>query len=510
MPSSNIKTILILVFSFLTFFVTAYPIIKSGSSATLYTIDPDVHYLSNSFSFIKSGQIQYNGHPGTPTIMLYSYVLFPLRVYAKLITKIPFSLWVFQNTELTYHYIRVFQSLLLSVSMGIFLLSISKMTRSMASIIFAWAALFVYSTIPQMGSSIVPETTSFFIISVWFLIFSTSIKNISVSTQSLLSIISGVALANKFSNITLVLSTFALVLLIPKLNFKQQASKLFKSVFIVISTFVVCTWPIRATYSNMFRWVSVLASTTGTHGGGKKAIFDAQSYLASASSLIHNEIWPVSIMVITILVLIILLTTHRVKIKNPLIIITFSALAGTIIFAKFPLNHYQLVNYLSLVFVASVVLTHLPSLLALSLPLLLLPAVFTNLTDYHLSISQAMNKTILFEKYIKDHPPQKGTLWEWGRTKDFSYLWSRDWASGLFDEELKKYRPNLFAITSDFKQIKVDNRNLKNVFDVCWDKLYIQQAIAPLFLKKYPNHQLKYISIPNTDNMAVIESNHCL
>lgn len=511
MPSSNIKTILILFFSLFTFFVTAYPVTKSDPSATFYTIDPDVHYLSNSFLYIKTGQIQYNGHPGTPTIILHSYTLFPLRIYAKLIAKIPFSLWVFQNAEFVYHYIRIFQSLLLSVSVGIFLLSISKMTKSTASIIFAWMALFVYSTMPQTGSSIVPETTSFFIISVWFLIFSSSIKKVfQLSTQTILLIISGVALANKFTNVTLVFVVLTLVLLTPKLKLKNRIINLLKSVFLTVLTFVISTWPIRATYPNVFRWVSILASTAGTHGSGKKTIFDTSSYLTSVNSLVHNEIWPISIMFLTILVLIFLLTTHRIKIRNPIVTLAFIAFTGTVVFAKYPLSHYQLVNYVSIIFVASFVLSYLPNLLVITLPLLLLPMVLINLTNYYQSVFQAMSKTIQFEKYIIDHPSKKGTLWEWGRTKDFSYLWSRDWASGMFDEELKKYRPNLLAITSDLEQIKVDNRHLVNVFDVCWDKFYIQQAVAPLFLKKYNDRQFKYTPIPNTDNMAVIESNHCV
>lgn len=500
---------LIIIFGLLTTVVTTLPMVKFGPGAAFYTIDPDVQYLSNSFSYIEKGQIQYDVHPGTPTIILHSWAMLPLRVYAKLVAKMPFITWVLFNAEVPYYYVRIFQSLWLGLGMGIFLWSIFRLTRSIAAILLAWPAMFVYTIFPYLGSTIVPETTSFFLTAIWLLVFATIGKSISIASYLGLSVISGLALANKFSNIILIPITLMLVWFIPKLKTEKKILNSLLSLMVVVATFIAATWPIRRTYLNLWRWVSVLASTTGVHGGGEKAFFDLSAYLASVNSLAHREWWSMLVVGVTLVILLTLAIISKMKLASPVGFLTLFALTAIVVFAKFPLSHYQLINYALLVFVASALSVHLPKLIVIGLSVLLLLAVATNLANYHESTSRAMINTIKLERYVQQHPAAKGTLWEWARAKDFSFLWSRDWAHGVFDKELGLYRPNLLAITADMEKVKVNNRELKDVFDVCWDKFYVQTVSAPAFLAKYPQQLLKYSPLPEINDISLIESSHC-
>jgi hypothetical protein len=258
----------------------------------------------------------------------------------------------------------------------------------------------------------------------------------------------------------------------------------------------------------MWSWVSVLASTTGTHGGGKQAIFDLTAYISSSSSLVHKEWWPTLIVVVSLMVLLWIMAKKKIKVTNPICIVGFISLFAAIIYAKFPLSHYQVTNFALIVFVGSVAISKLSRLMALIILIVLISPTLTNLINYGQTSLMMMNKAAILERYVDQHPSQKGILWEWARNRDFSFLWGRDWAHGVFDKELSRYRPNLLAITSDMSKIKINNREWKEVFEVCWDKFYVQSVTAPAFLAKYADRKLKYSNIPQIDDIGLIESLH--
>lgn len=500
---------LVILLGFLTGLITILPMLKFGPAASFYTIDPDVQYLSNSFSYIEKHQIQYDVHPGIPTIILHAWAMLPLRIYAKLVARTPFITWVLFNAEAAYYYVRIFQSIWLSLGMFVFLWSIFRFTKSTLMLITAWLGMFVYTVFPYFGSTIVPETTSFLLTAVWLMFFVKSYKSVSARSCLWLSIIAGLAVANKFSNLTLVPITALLVWYIPKMKIKKRIVGSFLSILVVVATFVVATWPIRRTYLNLWRWISVLASTTGTHGGGERAIFDLTAFLASASSLIQREWWPTVVMAVTLVLLLIIIFRGKIRPMGQLSILVFVTLVTTVIFAKFPLSHYQLTNYTLIVFALASLLAHSPRLITLVLMTVLIPAVSNNLNNYRQISSMAMDQAVRLERYVGENPSSSGTLWEWARVKDFSFLWGRDWAHGIFDKELSRYRPGLLAITSDLEKIKVNNRELRNVFDVCWDKFYIQTATAEKFMARYASRPLKYSLLPGINDIALIESDHC-
>ncbi len=489
--------------------ITAFPLVRFGLSGVFYTIDPDVQYLSNSFSYIEKGKIQYDVHPGTPTIVLHAFAMWPLRIYAKLIEHQPFMTWVFNNVENVYYYIRIYQSILLGISIGLFLLSIYIFSKSSVLLVSAWLGLFTYTVFPYFGSTIVPETTSLFLISLWLLVFSISHQRLTFRNLLVLSIVSGIAVANKFSNLTLMPITALLVVYIPKLDIQKRLKHAVTSTLTMILFFFVATWPIRRSYAGLWSWVSVLASTTGTHGGGKRAIFDLSAYMASLGSLVHREWWSVLIVVVSLGSLLGMIAIKKVRIKDPISLMGFVALLAAIVYAKFPLSHYQLANFTLILFVGSVTMSKLSPLVAVVIFVTLVSPASANLVNYGRTSFMMMDKAATLEKYVGRHPSSKGTLWEWARNRDFSFLWGRDWAHGVFDKELSRYRPNLLAISSDMDKIKVNNRELRGVFEVCWNKFYVQSVTAPAFLAKYAYKNLRYIKIPGIEDIGLIESDHC-
>lgn len=508
MRSSN-AFFLIILLSILTSVITIWPMVKSGVSGVFYTIDPDVQYLSNSFSYIEKGQIQYDVHPGTPTIILHAISLWPLRIYTKLINHQTFMYWTFNNVSWVYYYVRIFQSLWLGVAMGIFLMAIYVYSGSMRLLVPVWLGLFTYTVFPYFGSTIVPETTSFFLVSLWLLVFSLKHKRLTLGNLLTLSLISGVTIANKFSNLTLLPLTVLLAGYVPKLDFKKWLKYTSTSILAMVISFFVVTWPIKSSYAGLWSWVSVLASTTGTHGGGKKAIFDLTAYLISSSSLVHRESWPVIIIASSLGVLLIMVVLKKIRLKDSICTIGIVALLAAVVYSKFPLSHYQMTNFVMIVYVGSVLMSRMPSLLVLTLLIILLPPASANLVNYGRVSLEMMSKATILEKYVDLHPSQKGVLWEWARNKDFSFLWGRDWAHGVFDKELGRYRAKLLAISSDMNKIKVNNRELKEVFEVCWDKFYVQSVSAQAFLTKYNDKNLKYTKIPQVEDIVLIESDHC-
>lgn len=483
--------------------------VRSGVSGVFYTVDPDVQYLSNSFSYIEKGKIQYDVHPGTPTIMLHAFSLWPVRIYAKLIQHQPFMTWNFNNIGWTYYYVRVFQALWLGVASGVFLLAIYNFSKSTWFLLPTWLSLFTYTVFPYFGSTIVPETTSFFLVALWLLFFSKRREELTIHGVLGLSIISGIAIANKFSNLTLMPITVFLVGYIPKLDIRKRFKYAVASTLTIILTFFVATWQIRGSYVGLWSWVWVLASTTGTHGGGKQAILDLTAYVASSNSLVHREWWPTLIVVASLVALLGMMARKKIRVNDSICMIGFVSLVAMMVYAKFPLSHYQVTNFAMIVFVGAVMMSRMSRMLALIVLIILLPPTSINLINYGRSSLMMMNKAAILERYVDGHPSQKGVLWEWARNKDFSFLWGRDWAYGVFDKELNLYRPNLLAITSDMNKIKVNNRVWKDVFEVCWNQFYVQSVTAPSFMTRYADKNLKYSAIPQVEDIGLIESDHC-
>jgi len=500
----------IVTFSIITFILTSAVLFKMGKYATFFTIDPDVPYLGNSLLYIISRTIGFNTHPGTPTILLHSLVLLPIRFYTHFIIGIPFITWVFQNMYSLFHYVRYFQSLLLSVSMAIFLLSIYNNTKSKLSTIFAFLALLTFSSFPYFGITITPETLSFFLVSLWLLIFSYYQKSHSPFIFILLPLVAGVALANKLTNLPVVLVSFLLAFTLPNMNTRQKILNLVLSVFLVGVMFLVSTWPIRQTYAGMFKWVNVLATTSGVQGSGEKTIFNLDTYTQSFKMLISREKVPFYIVISTFLFILSNRFIRKDKLISPINSMFLGVSMTFIIFSKYYLSYYQLANYLIAIYILADRSNTLPKVIKIIASIILISAVVNNILSFYSIVLNSSQKADVIEQYIKSNPSEHGTVWLWGRSKDFAILWARDWTGGwVFGDRLKSERDNLYELSTNFEKITTSENYAVDLFDRCWDHLYIiKSALAP-FLQKYPQYTISYKDISGSDDIVLITSSHC-
>ncbi|HBP39648.1 hypothetical protein A2595_03510 [Candidatus Woesebacteria bacterium RIFOXYD1_FULL_31_53] len=497
--------IIVIIFSVFTFLLTSVMLLKMGPLSTFFTIDPDVPYLGNSLQYIVSDTIGFNTHPGTPTIILHSYALLPLRIFTHFVIRVSFIDWVYQNIYGVFHYIRYFQSLLLAISVGIFLISIYKSTRSILLITFAWLALFTFSSFPHFGITIVPETLSFLFVSVWLFVFSFFQKNRSPFIFILLSLIAGASLANKFTNLPLVVISFMLPATLPNLNIKQKVLNSLLSVLIVIFAFIVFTWPIRQNYVGMFRWVNTLATTVGVQGSGEKTFFNIDAYTLSVKMLVSREKVPSFVVLAMFLLTLLNLAFKKDKQISPQLIMLLGVTITIFIFSKYYLSYYQLTNYLIVIYLLSYNLRDKNKLLTIIGVLTLIMPVVVNIKSFYSSAVRSSDKAKAIENYVYSNPSKNGTVWLWGRSKDFAIIWIRDWTGGwVFGNKL--VNNNLYELSTNLEKISTPEGSSVGLFDRCWDKLYILESSAKIFIDKYPQYKNKYKLVSGTDDIGLIES----
>lgn len=510
LKNRNIKTpLLIPILSLLTFIITAVVYLVFGKQGIFYALDPDIVYFTNALSWIKAHQVHYIDHPGTPAIWVLSQSFLPFRFYVKFFTQQSFLSWVIENFSLMFIYARLINSLILSASVYFFTRSVYLTTRSLLLTLLSWLLISSFTPFFFLGSSVSPEATSFLIITIWIHQFVSFNRSHSGLNLLALSLMSGLAIANKFSNLFLAPITLALVFQFFSNQKPERLKHIVVNSIVICSGFILGTWPIRSRYPQLLGWVGRLATSSGIHGSGTKAIFNLNSYLQSFGSFINLEKNLVIALVLVIFVLfagLISRSSHFTKQRCVLLLVSS---LGFLVFAKYPLSHYQLANLSIIIFV---LLSSLPrkSFISLTLVLLLIPGFVKNYSRYQHLTSSAAQKTVLLEKYIESHPPQQATVWEWGRSHDFALLWGRAWSGGVYDQELIKNAPNLLELKTGFKYINTTYHDQLPVFDVCWDQLYIQQVSAKDFIKLYPDRSLTFTAIEGTGNMGVISSDHCL
>jgi hypothetical protein len=497
--------------SLLSFLIVGSILFRIGPQSTFYTIDPDVPYFANALLFLTEGKIIFNSHPGTPTIMLLSCALFPIRLYAGLILHTPFLKLVFENMQATFHYLRYFQSILFSLSVSILLLAVYNSTRSRLSVVLAWVALFSFSMLPHFGTSIVPETLSLFFVSAWLLAFSLFDKARSWPTCLAMLVLSGLGLANKFTNLPLALASLGMVFTLENCDLKQKINKFIYASGVILITFAVFTWPVRYGYPQLFQWVKTLATTTAIQGGGKKAIFDLGSYLFSVKTLIKQELLPFYLIIATVAAAAYRSFLKKGKLVDPLNFLIGGAVVSIAISAKYYLSYYQLANYTLMVFAATLLFKKIPNVLKLTLVAIMVFTVISNVKIFYTNVLLSSRKVEVLEKYTDENPPHIAAVWQWGRVKNFAILWTRDWSGArVFVNELANYKPTLYELNPDFESVTLGNGEKKSLFDACWDQLYLLKASLDTFLSKNSEKISNYKILPGTDDMVYITSNHCL
>ena len=418
-------------------FISLLPMLVIGVKGVFFSIDPEVMYIGNALSYIKSGQIQYIDHPGTPSILAVGYLLWPFRIYAKLIDHVPFILWAFKHYAIVFLYLRVWQGILFTLGVWIFLKSVKAVVGSTMVVMMSLLSLLIYSPFLRLGSGVTPETLSFLLTSIWVWKLAKFLRSPEVSLIPVLGVISGLAVANKFTNLFLIAASISLPLGLRNLNLRQRLANSLIVLVAALFGFVIGTWSIRDKYKILFNWVYDLITSTGIHAGGEKAIFEWTSYRDSVISLHHQIPW-------LFLGIILTLSISIVQKRLSTLVVIFAI--GVLAFAKYPLTYYQLSNYTVLVFLLALLLSRMNKMILVAISMLLLPLVSSTINGYLTTTTLAMSRAKALEDYIIKHPAKKATLWEWGRAKDPALLLttSSGWHGNMFADEMKDMKTSTF------------------------------------------------------------------
>lgn len=497
----------ILIISFFSFLVTiylAFPLIKYGANGVFFKLDPDAHYIGNVISYIKSHQISYINHPATPTIMAYVYALTPLRFYTKFVANTNFVDWYILNIDVVYLYLRVLHSVIFDIGLFIFSLSVYRVSRSLFLSLFSVLSLFTFGFFTDMALHIRSETTSFLMISIWLFIFAGFLRSKSAVAILVMALISGLAIANKFTNIFYFIGTICLIPSIKGYLGGKKILILVLNLFLALTSFIVFTFPIRTKYNQVIQFVFHLFPQSGV-SSDINSLFNLSIYLQGLSFLFQKETVSSIIVVLTGVLLIYLFFKKKSVIPSPIFILGFNLLIGMLVTARYPLNYYQTTYFTGIIYIMYFLLAKIKNFPRY---LFLVPAFFASvrLINYYPTVFSEINQSIALDQFVYAHPSSKGTIWERGDSRDFALLWGNSWGGASYSQDLARLRPDLlFEIY--FWENYLGNK--ENIFKICWDKFYMQKNYLEVFKEKYKNNKFTYLKIPKTDNMYVVERTDC-
>jgi len=297
---------------------------------------------------------------------------------------------------------------------------------------------------------------------------------------------------------------------LPVKKISQRFYHFIISGLLVAAGFIFGIWPVRNNYLFLINWIIRLATHSGVHGGGSPEIFSPAMYFNSLVGFAQSEKGIFLIIILAGFGVFNALMKKRITIFHPLVLFFVSLLAWTLIMAKYPLNHYQTTNVLGFIITASVYFQVSKKYLRVIIVSFLLLIAAVNSSNYLKDNLREVKMTLALENFINDHQAKIATVWEWGKSLDFSLLHSRGWIGKTYSDFLEGYKPHLYDMTADLKGINLATGDTQPVFSVCWDQLYIQGSELPRFLNLYPDRTLTSMPIPESKNMFLISSTHCL
>jgi hypothetical protein len=491
-------------------FIISIPLFVYGlNGAFYYRYDPDIIYIANALLYTKAHIILYIDHPGTPTIMLLNWLFIPTRLIAKYIFHEGFIQWAFSNFAFLEFYLRLFMLTLFGTSLFIFLKVIKKMSKSVLITILTFLAFFSFSTTWYQGIYIVPENFSFFLTVIWLSIFIEFRKKSSYLLNTILVLVAGFAVANKFTNGFLLIPSL-LFLLFSKNKINQKLGRVLLNIVIAVSAFILGVWPIFSRLGSLFRWVGILFFHIGIYGNGRNAIFDLVSYSASVTSSVRQEPFVFAVVCTATVVAIYLLIKRTLKIIDPEVIIFLTALLGIMVFAKYDIVRYNFINYLLIIFCLAHFLSRIrTNFLKVVIGLLAIVFIYNGYL-YLTSTINGIGKETILQNYYDKNPPIFNTLWGVDNKYNIINHWTIYWVANVFGEQFNA-KP-LLMLSKDLTEVNVigfqETLN-KNIFSLCWDHAYLTKEDATKFLTIYKDKKLIAKPLPVDNSVYEITSKHC-
>jgi hypothetical protein len=411
------KNYLILTLTLLAFVILGYPLVVWGiDESFFYSLDPDVVYITNALLYTKANIITYIDHPGTPTIMFLYYLFLPLRLIAKFSLHQSFMQWSFDNYAFLTYYSRIFQ-LILSVSgLAIFLNLIRRFTKSNILTINAFFLTFLFAGLTST-LAIRPENFSFLLTACWLAVFTKFIGSKKYVWIAILAALSGFIFANKFTGVFLVVFTSLLPLFVEK---EKKATKLIMlqaNIAIFLEFFLIGIWPVWNKISAIVDWGLHLFGHADVHGTGTDSFLDWNTYMISLRNLTFENPSIAVFIISTIVLAIFLVIKKKIKLHDPVALLTLISFLGILVFAKYPVIHYNYINIFLLIYCFIYFLSKInyiwSKLSMLIIGVIFLASVYSNLTS------------------VINNSPQKAS----GGVNAVLEQWTPFWSADIFREQ---------------------------------------------------------------------------
>jgi hypothetical protein len=505
--------------SFLFLILISWPLYYwyySGLLGTFFEIDPDVVYVSEAISFLNLRGIHYSDHPGTPAILLLSLITSPIYFFTKL-KREPAIDWIFQNFDFVVHWARFFGILICSSGITLWTLAFYRITKNFGITLLFFSFIVIYPKRLNMELNLNNEIFGIFFSGIWFFAYSNYFRDTSIRGLFLLSILSGVVIAVKFTYFAIVGATLIIILLDVK-RFTLGKRQSFKNIGICISMIIFAFFasiiPVWYKLPSLYSWVIALATHDDMYGSGKEVFFSTKNFITLKQFLITHSIISISISVLTTLVLIAYLLK---KISKTSMLIVVATWIPFLIFSKFGQLRYEMINFFIIIAFSLIATNQLfanSNRWVKSLTPILISLFILNYDQRLLFftwdlIKKEITTTQSFQSFLIRESKNKGSLFGNGNSKEFAYLFSNDWSDGLFTKQLENIEPKIFIFAPPYyKNLKKPNSDRVNVFEVCWENLYFNNRTVGEFKAYYKEAIFVETKIQNTD-LVQLKSDHC-
>jgi hypothetical protein len=375
-------------------------------------------------------------------------------------------------------------------------------------------SFFAFFSIMQVQNAIfvVPETLSIFLTAVWLFFFVDFSLKRSYKLNIVLVVISALAVANKFTSVFLLIPSIFLPMFIDKLNFQNKLIKFGLNILISVLVFLLGIFPAINRFGYLISWTKSLFLHTDVYGRGVESVFNWKSYLTSFLSLITGAPIPFAIIFSTVILGIYFVSKKKIKVTAPILFLTATTFAGILVFAKYFVIRYFIVDFELIIFCLSYFLSKSKVLLTVLLSILLIVPFIETISVYWKGQTGRFDLAMAYRQiYISKNSAKTNTLWGYGVESVYGELqgWTSGWSDNVFGDEFN-VKPVLY-LSYDLKNINFigGSDDKKGVFDVCWDKAYLLNKDVDKFLNMYKDKNLKAFPIPGDSSIYEIDSTHC-
>lgn len=474
-----------LILTFLIGFVGILPLIIQPTSP-FFSIDPDPAYVANALEYLQIHKIFIVDHPGVPMTMFLAMVFFPIKIFEKLTSDIPFALWSVQNFSL-FMWIARFSVFGVFLT-GIYILQFTfyKYFKSYFVNLFLTLVLLLVPYFFTFQGLVTPEIFGLFFTSIWFYFITKYIVREEVDFLVLASVFSGFAAASKMTFVFVFVSTFIISL------YKKSIRKSLYILAAFASSFFVGTFTVLKDYDSIQRWLSYLFV--------RESAFDVTSIVGTN--------WFGTNYIFLILVAVLILIVHRKKELKVFIYILLSAFVGFFVFAKYSSLHYQFANFLLVALCLTMLFAQLRKKeMAIILIFLSFFSIKQVLVDFQIKRNLIISSANI-QKFSNNLPADGFYIWDIVGSEEYSLIRGKEWSNWFYRDELKSYRPNLWYLYPANLGVIINNEGQRySISDFCWNGLFLNKDNFENFLslQKFPENYNK-VDIPGTNILFVTQT----